>query len=761
MKQTSAGEKQPVYAILDEIQDGYYEVDLRGRYTFLNKAVCEFHGGELHDLIGQKYRKFTSSRSAKIAAQIYYTVYCSGDPQRIYDYEFVHGNGGISYIDLSCHLIRDEQGNPIGFRGIARDRSEEKLNESVLDRYRNFVESIEDGCFEVDLGGTVTFINEAMCNIHGYMHKELLGMNHRGFASPEDANKIFHTFNKIYRTGIPAKIFDYTIVHKDGSLRYLEVSASLIRDDKGNPVGFRGITRDRTEKRNKELELERYKKFVENVEDACFEVDLAGKVTFFNASACKTFGYAPEHFRGTSNREYTSVETAKRIYKIFNKIYQTGQPAKIPDYEIRTPAGEIRYVDMTASLIRDPVGTPIGFRGICRDVTEHIRAVAETERLTELLNQAQRLEAIATLAGGVAHNFNNLLMSIQGYVSLIQMNTDSRHPHFERLDAIGNLIKKGSELTLQLLSYANSSRQAVNPSNMNEIIGKVASDFSRTAKGIHVVRQFAGTPGPVIVDRGQMEHVLMNLFMNAAQAMPDGGTLYLGTDNVTLKESFVLPYGGPPGPYIKLTVTDTGEGMDDAVRERIFEPFFTTKKLGAGAGLGLASVYGIIKSHGGIITVDSKKGKGTTLIIYLPTVAETRVKQMVVPADQRVDSQQKTILLVDDEKIVSDVTRKMICSMGYSVMTAHTGKEAVETFRANQEKIDLIIMDIVMPGMGGDQAIDMIGAIDPGVKVILVSGFIDSTQIKGNPPENQRRVFLQKPLSQETLSKAIRGLLDK
>ena len=506
-------------------------------------------------------------------------------------------------------------------------RDDDKLGVLELERYRDFVESIEDGCFEVDLDGTLTFINQAMCRIHGYPYEKLLGMNHRDFASPQEVKNIYAVFHRIYQTGMPANIFDYAIQRPDGSLCHAEVSAALMRDAQGRAVGFRGISRDRTDKKQREQELQRYRDFIENVEDACFEVNLSGDMIFCNAAAFRLFGYPPEKFIGMNNRDYSSAETAQRIYAIFNRIYRTGEPAKVTDYEIRQESGRVRHLDMTASLIRDPSGRPLGFRGFCRDITDRKAAEAETERLNMLLNQAQHLEAIGTLAAGVAHNFNNLLMSIQGCVSLILMGIDSSHPHYERLKAIEGHIKKGADLTVQLLGYASGGRRSVQTAQINQVVGSAAALFGRTKPEVRIFQKYADSPCPVDVDRQQMEHVFMNLFVNAGQAMKDGGSLYIETENVILEAAFVQAFDRKPGQYVKITVADTGIGMDASTRERIFEPFFSTQNFSRGAGLGLASVYGVVKSHEGIITVQSEKGRGATFSIYLPaTMSKNRAE---------------------------------------------------------------------------------------------------------------------------------------
>ena len=737
-REPEAGHRRDRYDILDGLYDGYYEVDLNGNYTFVNQAICEFLGYSAEELLGRDGKNFIPPYSRLKVLTLYKKVFKTGVPGRMTDYEFIHKNGEVRHIDLSAALIRNEQGHPMGFRGIARDRTEEHRRELELERYRDFVESIEDACFEADLEGNFTFANAGMCLIHGYPYEELIGMNYRQFTSPEESKSVFQVFNSIYRTGIPAKIVDYSITQKNGAVRNLEVSASLIRDTEGSPIGFRGISRDRTEKKAKERELERYQSFVEGVEDGCFEVDLKGNITFCNDAACRIFGYRAEQLMGMNNRSYSSPETAKRVYRIFNQIYRTGHSGEIRDYDIRGGDGKLRYLHLAATLIRDGSGTPIGFRGICRDTTGQKLTEAENERLIALLNEAQRLEAIATLAAGVAHNFNNLLMSIQGFVSLMFLDIHEGHRHFNRLKTIEDLIKRGSDLTTQLLGYARHGHYATRPIDVKGILQSAIARFKATQPEIGVYPKLPDALWSVPADSEQIESVLRNIFVNAGEAMPAGGTLHIEAENILLKESFVAPYDLTPGPFVKISVIDTGVGMDPATKERIFEPFFSTKDVSKGAGLGLASAYGAVKSHGGIILVDSEKGKGTTFAIYLPAMSKDI--QEGVPAVASASDLSRTILLVDDEKVICEVVGDIITQMGYQIITACNGEEALEIFSANQEKIDLAIIDMVMPDMSGFP-------FAPGRR---------QTGAMRDP----RQAFLQKPLQPGSLSTTIRQLIE-
>lgn len=738
---------------LEGMSEGYYEIDLDATFTFVNQALCDIQGYRPEELLGKDSRQFIPPRHTQKVIDFFDRVYSTGRPGRLRDYEFIHKDGRIRYIDLSAALLRDADGKTIGFRGIARDRTNEYIRQSELERYRDFVESVDDGCFEVDLDGTLTFINSAMCQIHGYPFEELWRMNHRDFAAPEDARAIFEVFNSIYQSGRQARIFDYNIIQKNGAVRNLEVSASLIQDSAGNAIGFRGISRDRTDRKKRERELERYRAFVEGVREGCFEVDLKGNITFCNDAACRLFGYSTEQFMGMNNRNYTTFETARRIYQIFNRIFRTGQPEFFYDYEVRRGDGQLCYLDVNVTLIKDEQGKPVGFRGVCKDVTERKHREAEKERLATLLNQAQRLEAIGTLAGGVAHNFNNLLMSIQGFVSLIFLDIQKGHPHYNRLKTIEDLITRGAELTTKLLGYARHGRYATQPTPVRDVLSAAVAWLKSGQNQVQVIIDIPEAIWPVAADRDQMEQVARNLLINAGEAMPEGGVITIEGENRLLRENQVKAFNQKPGPYVKLRVADTGFGMDQATRERIFEPFFSTKPVNKGAGLGLALAHGIINRHGGFILVDSEIGKGTAFSVYwpaLPKGGQEREGAKGLP---------QTVLLVDDDRAVREMIAQKISPLGYHVITANNGVAALEIFHTDPGQIDLVIIDMVMPGLSGDKVIRSMRAVAPDIKIILMSGFTESDAVQA-AMRDTRQAFLQKPFQLETLSNTIRQLLE-
>ncbi|MBW1797785.1 MAG: response regulator [Deltaproteobacteria bacterium] len=385
--------------------------------------------------------------------------------------------------------------------------------------------------------------------------------------------------------------------------------------------------------------------------------------------------------------------------------------------------------------------------------------VTDQKRMEARLLQSGKMEVAGTLAAGIAHDFNNLLMAIQGNVSLALLGMNPSHPNYERLKNIEKRVQSGARLTAQLLGYARKGRYEVKPVDLNRLVKEIAYTFGRARKEITIHRELAEDLFPIEADQGQMEQALLNLFVNAADAMPSGGSLFLKTGNTTHEEMKGRLYAPNPGNYILLTIRDTGTGMDNEIKERIFEPFFTTKEMGRGTGLGLASVYGIIKGHGGYIDVESEKGVGTTFCIYLPaTKAEVSAYTEEKEGRIEVSRGSETILLVDDEHMILKVAKQMIEVFGYEVLTAKDGKEAIDVNETNRDRIDMVILDMIMPEMGGGETYDRLKEINPDIKVLLSSGY----SIDGQAKEILERGcdgFIPKPFNMNQLSRKIREII--
>jgi PAS domain S-box-containing protein len=505
----------------------------------------------------------------------------------------------------------------------------------------------------------------------------------------------------------------------------------------------------------------KYRSIVEGLEEGYFEIDLDGNLTFFNDPLCKILDYERSDLEGKNIRTFTSPTTIRKMDQIYAQVKKSGDPIQVTDYDSIDRAGREIALELTASLLRDTSGSPMGFRGVLRDVSDRKEAEAEKKKLEIQVQQAQKMESIGTLAGGIAHDFNNILMGIQGNASLMAIKTDTSHPIYEKIKNIETYVENGTELTRQLLGFARRGKYNAITTDINDVIEKSASMFGRTKKEIRIQMDLVPEIWTVEVDRGQIEQALLNLYVNAWQAMPDGGNLSVKTENIVLGADFIdsQPYKVEAGDYIKITVTDTGIGIDKQTQARIFEPFFTTKEMGRGTGLGLASVYGIIKNHGGYINVYSEIGQSTAFTIYLPASAKA-VQPEVKTVTPTVVTGNGTILLIDDEKMIIDVGQELLQELGYDVLTATSGKEAVEIYRQKSTRIDLVIMDLIMPGMSGGETYDRLKEINSHIKVLLSSGY----SINGQAAKIMERGcdgFIQKPFNINQLSEKIQGIIAK
>lgn len=391
-------------------------------------------------------------------------------------------------------------------------------------------------------------------------------------------------------------------------------------------------------------------------------------------------------------------------------------------------------------------------------IIKHKRGEAGKKELEKKYYQAQKMKAIGALSGGIARDFNNLLMAIQGNISLMEMEMDPTHPYHERLKNIEKQVQRGVSFTSRLLGYARKGIYEIKPIDLNKLVKETSDYFSASKKEIIVHHELAEDLPPIEADKGQIEQVLMNMYENAADAMPAGGYLVLKTFNMTLRDMEDKLYNLKPGDYVVLSITDTGKGMDKETMERIFDPFFTTKRIGRGTGLGLASVYSIITAHGGYIDVESKEGQKTTFSIYL-SASIKKVEGDVRTFDQLIKGT-GTVLLVDDEEAILEVGKELLEAIGYQVIIAINGEEAVEVYKRRKDDIDIVLLDISMPRMGGGETYNRLKEINSDIKVLLSSGF----SIDGEAYQILARGcngFIQKPFKINELSGKINEILGR
>ncbi len=491
----------------------------------------------------------------------------------------------------------------------------------------------------------------------------------------------------------------------------------------------------------------RYRAFFESTGTAIVITEEDGTVSLVNTEFENMFEMKREAVEGKRKwEEFIKAEDLEKMKRY--EAARTVSPKSVPKhYEFQTIElnGKVKDIFMTVSFIP----------GTSKKISSLID-ISDKKRLENGLQQAQKMEAVGTLAGGIAHDFNNLLMGIQGYASLMLIKMKKRDEHYEPLSKIEELVQSGSNLTRQILGFARGGKYEILPSNLNDLIEKTSTMFGRTKKEIQIIKTLQDDLWTVDADRGQVEQVLLNLYVNAWHAMPGGGNLYLETANVNLMEHDNPAFETTPGPYVKVSVTDTGVGMDQKTLQRIFEPFFTTREMGRGTGLGLAMVYGIMKGHNGIINVYSEKGQGTSFHLYFPVSGNEIMDEEA--ADKTLEFGTETILIVEDEEIVLTVSKNLVSSLGYHVITARSGQEAVDIYRTKTEPIDLVMLDMIMPGMSGGETFEQLKAMNPDIRAILCSGYSMNEQAN-RIIERGCRFFLQKPFSISTLSQKIREAL--
>jgi len=630
-----------------------------------------------------------------------------------------------------------------------RERADEALRESEA-KYRQLVKHAPSGIFEVDfINNKFISVNDLMCEYSGYTREEFLSMSPFDILT-EDSKKHFSERLEKLLTGenVPEDV-EFKAKDKNGREFWIILNSSFVYEN-GKPVGATVIVHDITELKRTEEALreseEKYRLLVDNANDGIF-IGQDGVIKFPNPKTQEILGYSAEELEKIPYKNLIYPEDW-HIYVERKERRSKGEEV-LSTYSERviTRAGEVLWVQFN--------DVPITWEGQSANLN-FVRDITPQKKLEAQLLQAQKMEAIGTLAGGIAHDFNNLLMGIQGNASLMLIDLDSGNTHYEKLNKIELLVQSGAELTKQLLGFARGGKYEVKPTGLNALIKKENQMFGRTKKEITIHEKYEENLWTVEVDKVQIEQILLNLYVNAWQAMPGGGDLFIETGNTTLDEEYVQSFHLEPGSFVKLSITDTGIGMDEATQQRIFEPFFTTKKIGRGTGLGLASVYGIIRNHGGIIDVYSKKGKGTTFNIYLPASEKEIIEEKRLPEEFIKGS--GTILLVDDEDRIIDVCSELLKKMGYDVLIAQSGKEAIEACRINKEDIDMVILDMIMPDMSGGETYDKLLGTNSKIKVLLSSGY----SIDGQAAEILERGcdgFIQKPFNMKELSLKIKDIL--
>jgi two-component system cell cycle sensor histidine kinase/response regulator CckA len=629
-----------------------------------------------------------------------------------------------------------------------------KLRTSEI-RYRRLFEAAKDGILILDaVTLKINDVNPFMTELLGYSHKEFLGKElwEIGFFSDRNASRDAFRELQVKRY---LRYDDLPLRTRDGSVREVEFVSNVYEEN--GPQVIQCNIRDITERKQVEGDLrdseERYRDLVENAIDMIYTHDLDGNYLSVNKAVEKITGYSREEALTMNLAQSVAPEylaTARQM--IAARL--AGTEVTAYELEIIAKDGHRVVIEVNTRIIYEN-GAPIGMQGIARDISKR-------KQLEDQFRQSQKMEAIGVLAGGIAHDFNNMLTVINGYSDLTLKNMSLEDPLRHNIEEVKDAGDRAAMLTGQLLVF--SRKQVLKPSvhNLSTAILNIEKMLRRIIReSIEFRMVLDPNLGNIKADPGQIEQVIMNLAINARDAMPDGGTLTIETQNVCLDEGYVSQHIEiAPGPFVKMTVTDTGEGMNEETQRRVFEPFFTTKDLGRGTGLGLSTVYAIIKQSGGDIMVYSEVGHGTTFKIYLPCVDEVVQKPRSAGDSEEILSGTETILLVEDEEIVRNLVSTILTGYGYNVLVAVNGRAAQSKCETYSEPIHMLLTDVIMPKMSGSELKEQVVKLRPDIKVLFMSGYTDDA-ISHRGILDAGAAFIEKPFSPDDLARKVCEVLGR
>jgi two-component system cell cycle sensor histidine kinase/response regulator CckA len=711
-----------------------YEVDVSGTFTFVNQGGLDFTGYTEDDVAKGLIALdvVVPSDRARLASIMEEVV--NGE-KRSDECHFLRKDGSpIPLQVFASPIVRDDQ--ICGIRGVAVDLSDLRNAQkaTLLSRasFNSIVERCVDGMIVVDLDGRMLYANPSAASLLG--------------RSQDEVGELW--FDKSL---VDVDITEVKIVGPGGMHGLAEMRLEKT-DWEGEPA-YLVMLRDITEQRKAEKVQRRLATAIEQSVETIIITDSEGVIEYVNPIFEATSGYTVAEVIGRKTKFWLSDEYDEDFYNqllntVRSGIVWTGR------FISKRKDGTLYYEDATISPVRDSLGNIMNYVAVKRDVSEQIG-------LEQQLRHSQKMEAVGTLAGGIAHDFNNLLQIVVGYGELLSTQIDKTAPCYSDLEIILKAGYRGADLVKSILAFSREAEAAFQPVNLNHEVKHAHKLLLRTIpRMIDIEMHLAGNLKTVRSDPTQIEQILLNLAVNSRDAMPDGGKLIIETENVFLDEDYCLrQLEVTPGNYVRITVSDTGCGMEREVVERIFEPFYTTKKAGEGTGLGLSMVFGIVKSHGGHINCYSEPGVGTTFKIDIP-VLDDEIESDVSETKEMPALGTETILVVDDEENIRELARRCLTPTGYQIMTAGNGLHALEVYREKQSDISLVILDLIMPEMGGIECLGELLKIDPNVKVLVTSGFssdgptreIIKTRAKG---------FIDKPFRTKEMLKTIRRVLDE
>lgn len=631
-----------------------------------------------------------------------------------------------------------------------RKRLEELLEDSEM-RYRRIFETASDGIVLFDkTDGHIVHANQAVEKMLGYIEADYIGKKLSDIGVPLDLNDIPAVMRDLDKSGI-LNYEDVSVKTKSGQ----ELITDIYMVDRAQLAQCN--IRDVTKRKLAVDALQNEKTFIENalntLQDIFFVVDIQGKFIRWNRTLNVVTGYINQEIATMTPGDLFREEDKRRITETIQEAIREGV-GRVDGLVVAKDGRQIPYA-FGMSLLLDVHGKPMAISGVGRDITEHNKLEAQ-------LQQAQKMEAIGTLTGGIAHDFNNILNVIMGYGQMVMDTLEAGSPAKEDMNTMLSAADKAAGLTKRLLLFSRKQLTEMKFVNINELIQDLQKMLLRMVnESIEFQLDLADLPLIVRADTGLIEQVLVNLCVNARDAMPRGGKLTICTAVEEVTDKYDAAYGdGKPGKYVLLTVADSGQGIDAEIQKKIFDPFFTTKEAGKGTGLGLAISYGIIKQHNGFIHVYSEPGRGTEFKIYLPLSEEAAAVTQITSVAVPVKGGQETVLVAEDEPSLRKLAMRILESFGYKIIVAEDGEEAITKFKENRESINLLMLDMIMPKKNGKEVADEISKISPGIKVLFASGYAMNA-ITAKEFAESGFDFIRKPYQSKNLLVKVREILDR
>ena len=740
---------------------GICHVSLDGLFLRVNQRLCDILGYTSDELLSLTFQEITHSDD--LEADLDNVRRVLADEIRTYSMEkrYIRKDGSHRWANLTVSLAREPSGAPKYFISVVEDISDRKTAEEALRESEEFnrrlVQHSPMGIIYLTVDGEISFTNPACNRIFDVPEDKpspLIGLNIFSLPLIADQPHIRANFEELVgHAKIQREIeFDYRSP-LTGRDYILLASATPRPSADGAIIGSIVMIMDITGRKRAEQQLQLLYAAVEQAAETIVVTDPAGTILYVNPAFEVTTGYDTQEAAGQNPRILKSGHQDKLFYESLWKTISTGQVWR-GEFTNRRKDGSLYQETATISPIKNAEGRVVNYVAVKRDITDEAM-------LQKQLLQAQKMEAVGTLAGGIAHDFNNLLQAILGYSEILLMKKELEDPDRKKLEVIQHAARDGADLVSRILAFSKKSESKIRPIDLNQELRRIEGLLRRTLPQMIKIELVLSDDLRIIdADPAQIEQVVLNLAVNAQHAMRDGGQFLIETCNVSISDEYIRTHlGARKGKYVLLTVSDTGTGMIPEVMERIFEPFFTTKINGEGTGLGLSMVHGIVTQHGGYVRCYSEPGKGASFKIYLP-VSKTEGLWDLAETREMPAFGTETIFVVDDDDRVRDMAQQMIEMGGYKVITASSGEEALEIYEQRGAEIALVILDLIMPGGGGKRCLEDLLQVDPNVRVIIASG-LSSNGLASYEIGTGARGFVMKPYDAKDILRAIRKVLDQ